>query len=160
MMGSGRTVYCADTSALIAAWDERYPIGNFPPLWDRIEQLGTVKRLWIPEAVIDETEKRSKDLNKWLKDRPDIVIGYETDVQQAARQVLASYPRLVGAKKVRYAADPFVIATAHSRGMFVLTEEYPTNSLSRPNIPDVCKDMSVPCATLIDVIRSENWVIG
>lgn len=158
--GGGGTVYCIDTSALIAAWDERYPIENFPPFWDRVEKLGDAKRLWVPEAVIDETAKRSSELNKWLKARPQLVVGFETVVQEAAKGILAKYPRLVMAKKIRYAADPFVIGTAQAKGMCVLTEEYATTSLNRPNIPDVCKELSVPCATLIDVIRAEKWVIG
>ncbi|WP_162786407.1 DUF4411 family protein [Hyphomonas sp. CACIAM 19H1] len=159
-MTAAGTRYCIDTSALIAAWDERYPIENFPPLWDRIEELGDAKRLWVPEAVLDETSKRSSDLNKWLKSRGHLVVGFEQDVQATAREVLRDFPRLVAERKARYAADPFVIATARSKGMSVLTEEYPTNKLQRPNIPDVCRVLSVPCVRLIDVIRAEKWIIG
>jgi hypothetical protein len=32
-------VYCIDTSSLIAAWQERYPIENFPPFWAKVEAL-------------------------------------------------------------------------------------------------------------------------
>lgn len=32
-------VYCVDTSSLIAAWQERYPIENFPNFWDRMDAL-------------------------------------------------------------------------------------------------------------------------
>ena len=31
--------YCIDTSALITAWGEMYPIENFPPIWDNFQQL-------------------------------------------------------------------------------------------------------------------------
>ena len=33
-------VYCIDTSALIAAWQERYPLENFPRVWERLPDDG------------------------------------------------------------------------------------------------------------------------
>jgi hypothetical protein len=31
--------YCIDTSALIAAWYERYKPNRFPKLWEQLDQL-------------------------------------------------------------------------------------------------------------------------
>lgn len=47
MTGAGSPVYCVDTSALIAAWDERYPQDHFPGLWDEIAALVIAGRLNI-----------------------------------------------------------------------------------------------------------------
>jgi Domain of unknown function (DUF4411) len=56
------TIYCIDTSALIAAWHERYPIENFPPFWDKIDGLISKDRLVAPIEVFNETAKRSDEL--------------------------------------------------------------------------------------------------
>jgi hypothetical protein len=75
------------------------------------------------------------------EDRPNIFIDYEEKIQLEVRSILASYPRLVMEKKQRFSADSFIIATAKVHGLTVVTEERPANSLNRPNVPDVCRDM-------------------
>ena len=62
----------------------------------------------------------------------------EEAVQIEAARVLAKYPRLVGERKLRTLADPFVIALARVVRFQIVTDEKPTGSLHRPNIPDVC----------------------
>jgi hypothetical protein len=42
----------------------------------------------------------------------------------------------------------------------IVTDEKPTGSLDRPNIPDVCAAMGMNCIGLLEVIRVEKWVIG
>lgn len=153
-------MYCIDTSSLIAAWDERYPPDFFPRFWDNLAAAIEVGRIMSTEEVLTETSKRSKDLNEWLKQYPDMFIPLEEDVQVAVRDILRNYPRLVGLKKQRTSADPFVIATAVVRGFIVVTEEGRTGSLNKPHIPDVCGAVGVDCISLIDLIRAEKWVSG
>lgn len=152
--------YCIDTSCLIAAWEERYPPDNFPKFWIYLERLVDEGRVRAPVAVLDETEKKSKDLHAWLKARPALFIDYEEEIQLEVRAILSRYQRLVMEKKQRYAADPFIIATARVKGLTIVTEEKPTFSLNRPNIPDVCRDMGLDCMSLIELIRAEAWVIS
>lgn len=152
--------YCIDTSCLIAAWEERYPRENFPKFWDLLERDIASGRVRAPLAVLEETEKKSKDLYAWLKARPDLFIDYEEDIQLEARAVLAKHQRLVMEKKQRYSADSFVIATARIKGLTVVTEEKPTGNFNRPNLPDVCRDYHLECISLIQLIRTEAWVIS
>ncbi|WP_280175425.1 DUF4411 family protein [Mesorhizobium carmichaelinearum] len=42
------TIYCIDTSALIAAWYERYKPKRFPRLWDEFDKLIGQGRLVSP----------------------------------------------------------------------------------------------------------------
>ena len=56
------TTYCIDTSCLIAAWEERYPPENFPKFWDLLDRAITGGLVRAPMAVLDEVEKKSKDL--------------------------------------------------------------------------------------------------
>ena len=66
------TVYCIDTSSLIAASQERYPIENFPSFWAKIEALIDADRLVAPIEVLHETAKRSDELHAWLKDEAGV----------------------------------------------------------------------------------------
>lgn len=153
-------VYCIDTSALIAAWQERYPPENFPRFWERIDSLIADGRLVAPDEVLRETVKRSDELHAWLKDRVRMFRELEDAIQIEATQILSRFPRLVGERKLRTSADPFVIALAKVEGLQLVTEEKPTGSDSRPNIPDVCAALDMTTIGLLQLIRAEKWVIG
>jgi hypothetical protein len=115
-------IYCVDTSSLIAAWQERYPIENFPKFWDRLDGLIKEKRLISPIDVFIETKKRSDELYLWLKSRKaELFLELDDAVQNEAANVLAKFPRLVGEKKLNTSADPFVIALALVQGVPVVT---------------------------------------
>ena len=153
--------YCIDTSALIEAWQVDYPIENFPPLWKRMDELIRAGRLVAPEEVLRETSRRSDELHAWLNARKHMFRELDEAVQIEAAQVLAKYPRLVGERKLRTSADPFVIALACVEHLQIVTDEKLTGSLTRPNIPDVCSDLMMPpCMTLVGVIRAEKWILG
>jgi hypothetical protein len=153
-------VYCIDTSALIAAWQERYPLENFPRVWERFDGLIAEERLVAPVEVLRETAKRSDELHAWLKERDQMFCELEGPIQIEAAQVLACYPRLVGERKLRTSADPFVIALARVNGLQIVTDEKPTGTLKRPNIPDVCTDLGVTTMDVLQLIKAEKWVVG
>jgi hypothetical protein len=154
--------YCIDTSALIAAWQERYPIENFPAFWRHMDTLITTGDLVAPMEVLRETEKRSDDLHAWLAARRQMFRELDDEIQVEAAAVLTEFPRLVGERKLRTSADPFVIAMARVAKLQVVTDEKPTGNPQRPNIPDVCTGMGGmrPCMSLLDMIRAEKWVVG
>jgi hypothetical protein len=154
------TIYCIDTSSLIAAWQERYPIENFPAFWVKVDNLINSGRLVAPIDVFHEIKKRSDELHAWLKKRPAMFRELEDAIQIEATQILAKFPRLVGEKKLRTSADPFVIALARVGGLQLVTDEKPTGSLARPNIPDICVELKMTAIGLLQLIKSENWVIG
>ena len=154
-------IYCVDTSSLIAAWQERYPIENFPKFWDRMDALIKDGRLISPIEVFNEIKKRSDELHGWLKSRKeDMFRELDDDVQIEVTNVLKQFPRLVADKKLRTSADPFVIALARITGHQLVTEEKPTGSLSRPNIPDVFAQLSLSTIGILQVIQREKWVAG
>ncbi len=110
--------------------------------------------------MLYETKKRSDDLHAWLKARADMFHEIDDAVQIEAANILAQFPRLVGERKLRTSADPFVIALARVKGLRIVTDEKPTGNLNRPNIPDVCSALSMTAISLLDVIKTEKWVIG
>jgi Domain of unknown function (DUF4411) len=68
------TTYCIDTSALIAAWYERYKPNRFPKLWAQFDGLIAEQRLFSSIMVLDECSRRSPELHAWLKDREAICL--------------------------------------------------------------------------------------
>lgn len=153
-------IYCIDTSSLIAAWQERYPPENFPSFWVKMESLVADGRLISPVEVLHETKKRSDELHTWLKARPAMFRDVDDAMQIEVANVLTQFPRLVGEKRLRTSADPFVISLARLEGLQLVTDEKPTGSLTRPNIPDVCQQLGVPWIGLLQLIRAEKWVVG
>lgn len=113
----------------------------------------------VHEAVLDETKKRSEELHRWLRQFDGQIVPFQEDIQAAAKKILVAFPRLVGERKIAFAADPFVIATAMVRDLTVVTEEGP-GSVRKPHIPDVCRAHSLDCINLIRVIRAEAWIIS
>ena len=152
--------YCIDTSSLIAAWQERYTIENFPGFWAKMDALIIDGRLIAPVDVLHETKKRSDELHGWLKARRAMFRELNDAVQIEASQILAQFPRLVSERKLRTSADPFVIALARVEGLQLVTDEKPTGSMSRPNIPDVCNELGMAAIGILDLIRKEKWVVG
>jgi len=60
-------------------------------------------------------------------------------------------------------ADAYVIALAQIRGGIVVTQETPAAEKNRPRrthfIPDVCRELGVPCISLLGLMRRERWVL-
>jgi predicted nucleic acid-binding protein len=150
--------YCIDTSALIAAWYERYKPNRFPKLWERFDDLINSSRLYSSTMVLDECSRRSPELHGWLRDRDQMFLVPDAPVQARVAHIVNTYTGLVQQGKEKFSADPFLIATAEVNGYTVVTEETGPDSLRK--IPGVCGALGVPCLNLMNLFDAENWVIG
>lgn len=150
--------YCIDTSALIAAWYERYKPNRFPKLWEQIDALIQVGRLVSSIMVLDECSKRSPELHAWLKEREAMFLPPDETVQQRVDHIVNTYKGLVSQGKEKFAADPFLIATAQVHGYTVITEETGPSSLAK--IPGVCNALKVLNINLMQFFDAEDWIIG
>lgn len=154
-----KKIYCIDTSALIAAWYERYKPNRFPKLWEQLDQLIAEGRLVSSTLVLRECSKqRSEELHGWLKPREAMFITPDETVQGQVDHIVNTYTALVAAGKEKFQADPFVIAQAKVNGLTVITEETGIGSLAK--IPGVCNAMKVECINLMQLIDEEDWVLG
>lgn len=152
------TTYCIDTSALIAAWYERYKPNRFPKLWEQIDQLIMAGRLLSSIMVLDECSRRSPELHKWLKEREAMFLLPDQAIQQRVDHIVNTFTGLVSEGKQKFAADPFLIATAQEHGFTVITEE--TGPTSRAKIPGVCNALNVPNMNLMQLFDAEDWKLG
>ncbi len=160
LFNQDQVIYSLDTSALIAAFHERYPIANFPTLWHKIEELIKSNRLKMSQVVFDEA-MRDSEIRQWCNQnhlKQYFQVPIDEFVQEKASEILSEFPRLVDNRSGKSGADPWVIAFAlTSENCIVVTEEGPTDSVDRPKIPDVCKHFEVECIKVVDVIKKEEW---
>ena len=150
--------YSVDASALIDAWEKWYSPSHHPSLWSKIEILAQKGGFNVPDLVIEELGDKDDDVYKWCKDRESI-IKFESGkrVQKNVAEIVNEYKNLDQGDGQKNSADPFVIAVAMENGSTVITHENPTNNLSGPRIPDVCRDIGVEWVRFPEVFKREGW---
>ena len=142
-----RQIYSPDTSALIAAWDERYPQDIFPNVWQFMDGLDG--RLRICEEVRNEIKRHTPGLLDWLDvsstdTRLSLVEldGNTADaLQHHIRRIATGWPHW---RPVRTgnSADPWVIAYARALGSFMVSEERPRmDGRGSVKIPRICTEL-------------------
>ncbi|MHB1033051.1 MAG: DUF4411 family protein [Pirellulales bacterium] len=147
--------YSVDTSALLEAWVRHYPPDVFPTLWEQIEGLIGDGRLLAIDEVLRELERKADEVHDWARRHGTMFVATDEAVMQRATEVLNQFSSLAEAQSQRGKADPFVIALAMERDLTVVTAEH--SKPTRPRIPDVCRQLQVPCISLIDLFRREGW---
>ena len=156
-----QVIYSLDTSALIAAFHERYPIENFPSLWRKIEELIRSGQLKMSQIVFEEA-MRDTEIKQWCDQnqlKSYLQVAIDESVQEKVSEVLLEFPRLVDNRTGKSGADPWVIALARTfENCIVITEENPTYSENRPKIPDACARFNLQCIKIVDLIKRENWI--
>ncbi|MGU3360771.1 DUF4411 family protein [Methylobacterium sp. M6A4_1b] len=151
-------MYCIDTSSLISAWYDRYKPNRFPKLWEQFESLVIMERLVSSSLVLNECKVRSPELHGWLVEHEAMFLQPDADVQARAAYIINTYKGLVMQGKEKFAADPFVIATAEVYGYRVVSEEDGPANLKK--IPGVCSALQIPCFKLADLFDAEDWTLG
>ena len=151
--------YSFDTSAIIQGWRRLYPPRVFPALWTEIETLIDNGTIVATEEVLVELERKDDEIYKWARKRNDMFVPIDDRIQDTVRDVLKDHKKLLDTRKSRSGADPFVIALAIVDNCTVVSEEGKTGSPDkRPNIPDVCEVLGVPCMKLLKMIEDEGWI--
>ena len=113
--------------------------------------------LLSPDEVLSELSQKDDEVHKWAKKNSAMFVPLDAEVQQATTEILARFPRLVGAMKDRNRADPFVIALAKIKQAVVVTGEKSIGTRDRPRIPIVCDHYGIGHRTLLQLIREKGW---
>jgi len=149
--------YSLDTSGILDAWTRHYPPDVFPSIWDHMDKAAQSGVILVIDEVMRELEKKDDGVHKWAKARGHMIVPIDVGIQKHVVDIMAKYSRLVDSKKNRSGCDPWVIALARDRQLTVVTGEKASNSLVKPKIPDVCKDLGIPCIEIIDFFREQTW---
>jgi hypothetical protein len=78
-------------------------------------------------------------------------------IQKRVDHIINTYKSLVAQGKEKFAADPFVIATAEIHTFTVITEETGPTSLAKS--PGVCNALKVPTMNLMQLFDAEDWTL-
>jgi PIN domain nuclease of toxin-antitoxin system len=145
-------VYSVDTSALLDAWARWYPPDLFPSVWDRFSDVIAKAKVVATDEVLNELERKADDCHAWAKERPQMFLSMDADIQISAAEVLAEFPKLVDERTGKSMGDPFVIAVARVHSLAVVTGEK-GGSPQKPKIPNVCSHFGIECIDIVEMMR-------
>ena len=151
-------IYSLDTSSLIAAWLERYPIDNFPKFWDELSKSIAKGDVVASAEVMREVKKKDNDLHKWCRLQAKLSVEVDNECQTHVQLIMKEYPKFVDTRTGKNSADPFVISLAlvHNPRLIVVTEEN-GGSANRPAIPFVCRALKITPCNLLQLIQAYAW---
>ena len=122
----------------------RHPVlwASPQPLWGRFLAGGSASFLSTDQA------------------RPAILVPLP-EILAEALAIQNRFPGLKDPKAEFEEADAYVIALAKLRNGVVVTQETPASEKRNPKrthfIPDVCRELGLPCISLLGLMRRENW---
>ncbi len=161
LFNQNKVVYSLDLSALFAAFNERYPIANFPGFWSKMEELIKSDRLIMAEVAFEKALK-DEGVKNWCNDNQ--LASYLRSVtddalQRKVSEILLLFPKLLDDRRGKSGDDPWVIALAMvTQNCIVVTEEQSTRTRDRPKIPDVCAHFNLECIQLVELVQREEWI--
>ena len=155
-------MYSIDTSFFMD-WQARfYPLDVFVTMNTSIEQLIDKGEFIAVELVKEEINAvGTPDPKSWAANHKNLLVPLTPNIQLEAAAIEAKYPELTDPKSPYQSADAYVIAFARLRGGDVVSQETSVNEKHKPAknyyIPDVCRDLGVPCINLLGLLRREKW---
>lgn len=144
-------------------WQARhYPPDIFVSLQQNMGRLIQAGEGRAVELVREEINAVGPpDLQAWATNISGLFVPMSADIQQAGGLIEARYPDLMDPRGLHESADAFVIALAQLNNGVVVSQE--TSALEKTRsrrthfIPDVCRDLGIPCINLLGLMRRENW---
>lgn len=155
-------MYSLDTSVFMD-WQARYyPLDLFPSLENKVDELIADGNAFAVQLVREELDAvGTPGLRTWAKAHGGLFVPIAPDVQAAGATIEATYPDLMDPKGLHESADAYVIALAMTQDGTVVTQETTAAEKRNPRqthfIPDVCRDLGVPCINLFGLMRREGW---
>ena len=157
-------MYSFDTSAFMD-WQARYyPTDVFVSLVGKIEGMIAAGECFAVELVKEEIDSvGTPGLRAWAKKHPMLFVPLDPSIQVEASGIESRYPDLTDPKSPYQSADAYVIALAKVKNGVVVSQETSAAEKRNPKrthyIPDVCRDLGIPCINLLGLMRREKWII-
>lgn len=143
-------------------WQARYyPTDVFGGIAVRMDELVGAGRLVAPAIVREEVGVvGTADMAAWATARPRLFVP-TADVLADAVRIENQFPGLRDPRSTYDEADAYVIALASQRDGIVVTQETSAAEKRNPKrthfIPDVCRELGIPCIALLGLFRREGW---
>lgn len=155
-------MYSLDTSFFMD-WQARYyPLDVFESLEKRIEEAIKSGEFQAVDLVEDEIRAvGTPDLIAWAGKHKQLFVPLAPEIQKEGAAIEGRYPDLLDPKSPYQSADAYVIALARLKGGIVISQETSASEKRNPAkkhyIPDVCRDLGIPCINLLGLLRKEKW---
>ena len=147
--------YIVDTCSF-AELRRTYPQDVFPDVWKLIGRLAQAGVVASVEDVLLELATQDDEVHQWALARKSIFQPLDIPIQSAVLGILQTHPTLVDMKHRKSSADPFVIAAAQLHSATVVTQEKFSGGPPKVKIPDVCRDLGIPCIDILTLLRREH----
>lgn len=156
------TVYLIDASSWIKAQAMEVPEDNRTRLWEWFERMATEGRICTVQVVVEEVLRNRPDaharMTKFLGEPRFVVSKREQlkdpDEAKELQEIGERFRSLRRNLKGREKGDAYLIARARITGHVVVTEE----GAGKGKIPAVCRELSVECRTLLELVIAEGLI--
>ena len=141
-----------------------YPVDVFQSLETRIETLITGGQCAAVQLVKEEIQAvGTPGMQAWAIGHAGFFVPMGPELQAAGAAIEANYPDLMDPKGLHESADAYVIALGRLRNGIVVSQETSSAEKRKPPrnhyIPDVCRELGVPCINLLGLMRREGWIL-
>lgn len=166
--------YLVDTNSLITPFKTYYPFDFARKFWEQLKKSIIDGDIIILDVVKEELNKGDDELSEWINQidtslilnhiHPSIIANYAEILQHIQLSEYYKEKALLDWSKGDV-ADPWLIATARTKGYKLVTFETKNanlnsiNKCSRAKIPDVCEVFGVECDNLYNMMRILRFVI-
>ncbi len=145
--------YIIDTCSILSQKaDEPHRRTVYSTLWQNIDEMIKSKTIVICSEIEDEVEDDA--LKLWLQQNGCEVLSVDAVVQQNVTKIVNEHPELLSFSNMKSSGDAFLIATAMTYHIAVITEE---NKDSPKKIPKICSSYSIPCFNVTELAEQEGW---
>ena len=134
----------------------------FPSFWENFDHLVASDRVITVREVRKEIDNHiaRPSLVAWIKENSSIFLSPTAEETEFLRSVFSierfrSLLKPSQLLRAGPAADPFLVALAHTRRACLVTEETRKNNAVR--IPDVCDFYRIDCTNLDGMMKREGW---
>lgn len=144
----------------------RYPLSNFPGVWDFLDKLHSNNKLFSIDKVKDEIDDGDEkdELKKWANNPKLNKFFIISNIAKLQDNLITINEELLSQKYeessvIEYlkSTDCYLIANSMTDSKYtVITEEASNNSLKDIKIPDVCELVDIECMNFLSLIRKEK----
>ena len=155
-----RTIFSVDTNVFMDWHVRYYPTDIFPTLVVKLDDMIAAGQILCPAIVKEELDAvGTVELTEWAKNRPQVFVPL-ADVLAQGLSIQSRFPGMKDPKAEYEEADAYIIALAALRNGTVVTQETPAsekrNSKRSHYIPDVCRELGIPCISMLGMLRREG----
>jgi hypothetical protein len=124
----------------------------YKTLWLNIEKLIKIQEIVICSEIRDEI--KDIEILKWLEECNCAVINVDELIQTNVKKIVTEHPKLVNFKSSTSSGDAFLIATALSLDLTIITEE---NKNSEIKIPKIAQSLGLKSINIQELCELKQW---